>query len=464
MADKDFEINLDYMSAQKATSDFYKNQYLSNKKPLNVSSEGNDEFRIRIGIIDNYLIDRKGTIEDPLDVKNVINMKTGKVVIRWLNYNGGLIRPEDYGYPSSGYPEKWKYIPSKDSKYPEKRTLDCYNHDKASNREILDLSHAFIWANDKNWCGINSLPPVGSRVAIGFLKNNQPVILNYIQTNYTICKPFLKPGETLIKGYGDNYIHFRQSSKLDLHVKSEKGKKDLDDPYNRDIYPNSIEMWQRFDCYTRNLLFDINQKDSNAIYRSTLELKPEMTKLTTKSSTKESFYTITPNDLLLKSNNSKLYLGTEAILQCNNSKITLNNGKANINVNTNIGGILSIPSYSNVTNTLNNILKRLSSLESRMMSAENRIMRLENRMSRAENRISNTENRCSRLENRMANVENRCNNLESRTANLQNTVVNINNSLSSTNNRVNSLYGIVNSLNYTVNYNSNRISWLENKI
>ena len=67
MAEKDFEINLDYMSAQKATSDFYKNQYLSNRKPLNVSSEGNDEFRIRIGIIDNYLIDRKGTIEDPLE-------------------------------------------------------------------------------------------------------------------------------------------------------------------------------------------------------------------------------------------------------------------------------------------------------------------------------------------------------------------------------------------------------------
>ena len=40
---------------------------------------------------------------------------------------------------------------------------------------------------------------------------NKKIILNYIQTNYTICKPFLKPGETLIKGYGDNCCHFNNA-------------------------------------------------------------------------------------------------------------------------------------------------------------------------------------------------------------------------------------------------------------
>ena len=81
-----------------------------------------------------------------------------------------------------------------------------------------------------------------------------PVILGYVSTNYNACKPFVKPGETIIKGYGNNYIHWRWSNKLDINVKSKKGEVDLDDPYKKQTYPNSVDMWMRFDCYTRNFL------------------------------------------------------------------------------------------------------------------------------------------------------------------------------------------------------------------
>lgn len=464
MADRQTNINLDYWSAQKATADFYKSQYFSNRKPVNVDSEGNDDFRIRVGIIDNYMIERNGKIEDPLNIDRVINMKNGKVAIRWLSYNGGMLRSDSYGYPSAGYPQDWKYIPSKDSKYPEKRTLDCYNHDKASDREILDLSHAFIWANEDNWCGINSLPPVGTKVAIGFLKNNQPVILSCIQTNYKVCKPYLKPGETLIKGYGNNYVHFRQSNKIDIHADSIKGKIDIDDPRKKDTYPNTIDMWMRFDCYTRNLLLDVNQKDTNALYRSTMELKPEMTKITVKNDKTESFGTFTPNEILLKSNDGKLYVGDETILQNGNAKLKLTNNLTDINVDMNLRKKLSIPRYSDVSSTLTSILKRINALESRMASTENRITRLEFRLSTAERNVNSLKNKTSSLENRTRAIESRCSSLERRTTSMQNNIVSLSNNLSNLRSTVNQLYGTINSINYTVNYNSNRITWLEMRI
>lgn len=318
----------------------------SNKKPVNGGvTDDFSEVRLRVAQIDNYLIERNGEKIDPLKVDNIINMKLGKVVIRWVEYNGGIIRPEKFGYPSEGYTEDWKYFPEKDSKYPEKRTLDCYNHDKASDRETLDLTHAFIWNNGSNWCGMNYLPPVGSIVVVGFKRGGLPIILGYLQTDYEDCKPFLKPGETIIKGYGKNYIHWRLSDKLDINVKCKKGEKDMDDPYKKDTYPNTIEMWMRFDCYTRNIIIDVNQTDSNK-RKTTIEIKPENCKITSKNADNDqsSFVNISPDDInanvqgigSLFINKSETNIKhNDSYLQINDSGININtNGKLNIQSNT----------------------------------------------------------------------------------------------------------------------------------
>lgn len=275
----------------------------STTNPVNVAADKFDEVRIRLAQIDNYLIERNGAKIDPLKVDNVINMNTGKVVIKWVDFNGGVVRPEQFGYPSEGYLEDWKYFPEKDDKYPEKRTLNCYNHDKASDKEMLELVHAFIWSNGSNWCGMNYLPPIGSVVVVGFKKNNMPVILGYVSTNYNACKPFVKPGETIIKGYGNNYIHWRWSNKLDINVKSKKGEVDLDDPYKKQTYPNSVDMWMRFDCYTRNFLIDVNQTDGK-VAKTTMEIKPEILKITSGNVT----ISVSNGDIYLDVGSSKIYI------------------------------------------------------------------------------------------------------------------------------------------------------------
>ena len=223
-------------------------------------------------------------------------------------------------------------------------------------------------------------------------------------------------------------------------------------------------MWMRFDCYTRNLLLDVNQKDTNALYRSTMELKPEMTKITVKNDKTESFGTFTPNEILLKSNDGKLYVGDETILQNGNAKLKLTNNLTDINVDMNLRKKLSIPRYSDVSSTLTSILKRINALESRMASTENRITRLEFRLSTTEKNVNSLKNKTSSLENRTRAIESRCSSLERRTTSMQNNIVSLSNNLSNLRSTVNQLYGTINSINYTVNYNSNRITWLEMRI
>ncbi len=277
-----FSFNMNDIKNQQALFQHEQNMYNSTKEPANGTFDKFGEARLRVAIIENYTLDNNNpqdstdkTDKDPLNIEKVINMKNGNVVIRWVDFKGGVIRPENFSYPNDGYTEPWTYFPDKDSKYPELRTLDCYNHDKASDREMLSLSHAFIWSNESNWCGMNYLPPVGSVVIVGFKKNNIPVIVGYLPNNYESFKPYLKPGETMIKGYGNNYIHWRWSNKLDLHASSKKGMVDVDDPYKQDVYPNDMEMWIRFDPFTRNIVIDVDQKDSGNAKHTWVEIKPE---------------------------------------------------------------------------------------------------------------------------------------------------------------------------------------------
>jgi hypothetical protein len=325
-------IGLDHLQAQAALNEHEQNLYNNTNKPSNGVFDKFEGVRIRTAVIENYTIKAKdGEEKDPLNIDHVINMNNGQVVIRWINYSGGIIRPDQYGYPEQGYTEPWSYFPDKDSKYPERRTLDCYNHDKASDKEMIPLTHAFIWADEKNWCGMNHLPPVGAIVIVGFKKNNIPVILGYLQNNFTSLTPYLKPGETIIKGYGDNYIHWRWSNKLDMHVKSKKGDIDIDDPYKKDVYPNTIEMWMRFDAYTRDITIDVNQTDSDELRRTTIDIKPETFDVTTMdlNTSKKSTLNVSTEDIYIMSTDETNNIKSELYMDSNNVDITTD---GNINI------------------------------------------------------------------------------------------------------------------------------------
>ena len=357
----------------------------STTNPVNVTAEKFDEVRIRLAQIDNYLIDRNGSNIDPLKVDNVINMNTGRVVIKWVDLNGGVLRPEQFGYPSEGYLEDWQYFPEKDDKYPERRTLDCYNHDKASDKEMLELSHAFIWSNGSNWCGMNYLPPIGSVVVVGFKKKNMPVILGYVPTNYKNCTPFVKPGETVIKGYGNNFIHWRWSDKLDINVKSKKGEIDLDDPYKKQTYPNTIDMWMRFDCYTRNFIIDIKQTDGDT-KRTTLEIKPEILKVTSGKNT----LSVSESDIYANVGSSKVYI--------KNGDVSINANRINLSDNSYINNSIAINEVR-LNERLNPINKSINNLNNRTDNLDNKTDHLQREIDSLKSQISSLLSIINEFEN-----------------------------------------------------------------
>lgn len=156
------------------------------------------DVRLRIGIIDHAV--QKNAPIDPLNASKIINMATGKVCIRWLEYPGGIIRP------------------------PEFSTGSNENYDDFSDREMIGLTHPIMWNSGDNWMGINYMPPVGSVVVVGFRKNNLPVILGFLQQHYSVCEP-LKLGEIMIAGYGRNTSHWKQDHEQEHKAWISQGEK-----------------------------------------------------------------------------------------------------------------------------------------------------------------------------------------------------------------------------------------------
>lgn len=155
----------------------------ANKPAYDGKLDQHGSVRLRIGIVDNPTIKRnQGSKIEATDPYNVINMTTGKVTIKWAEQDGGVLRSSSFGsYGMEG---------------------------EDSDKESLDLTHPFIWANDSNWCGINHLPPIGSIVVVGFRKHNQPIILGYIQSHYEVVTP-IELGEIMNKGFGNNTSHWK---------------------------------------------------------------------------------------------------------------------------------------------------------------------------------------------------------------------------------------------------------------
>lgn len=250
------------------------------------------EVRLRIGIIDNPTIKRteEGRI-DPIDPYNVINMTTGNVSIRWLEQEGGIIRPAEFGeYGQDG---------------------------ETSDREPITLTHPMIWASEAyNWCGIHYMPPVGSVVIVGFRKHNIPVLLGFLQSHYQVVFP-LELGEMMLKGFGNNTSHWKMHDEQEHKAWVNKGQLRpvaiLDSPgrkYKWEKSPYAVGLKLRLKAWTdpknpndKKEMIELvaYRTTDNGTTTSTVEIRPEKISLSSGVDDKLSTLSVTPSSVNIKS-------------------------------------------------------------------------------------------------------------------------------------------------------------------
>ena len=176
------------------------------------------QLQLRIATIENPLKSINSPIsQDPLEIGGKINKSTGRCTLRFNDFQVGAGILNASGQQQNSV---YSYSPS------DRNHNEDYDTD---NTPSVPLTYPFIFANASNWCGINYLPPVASKVIVGFGKGHTPFILGYLCENYKIMSPVLQPGEVCIKGYGNNYIHWQWSNKIEIIAGASQGTQDLDD-------------------------------------------------------------------------------------------------------------------------------------------------------------------------------------------------------------------------------------------
>lgn len=347
---ENLSLNREYIKNQ---STFNK---LEDRSPFDGMLDKLGEVKLKLAIIDNPEIIRSGnTLLNPLDMKNIYNFNNGCVCLKWVDSPGGVIRPSEVD-------GKWEKI-SKNEKYnPEEREYNEW--DISSRRQQVNLSHPFIWADNKNYCGFNYIPPVGSMVIVGFRKQGLPFVLGFLPTHYKICYPVLKPGEMVLKGYGNNYIHNRWSDKLDLKAWSVKNEKDLDDPKGEKKNISDCTLWIRLNANDRYIEL-IAEESGNGKVTDKFNKYPIDADGNHKTSV-----VIRPRDITIKSSNDKessSYFQNEKLIQLDvkeyilnaenttiNSKYTTTINSKDLDINTqNITDITSTNNNINSNNNLN---------------------------------------------------------------------------------------------------------------
>jgi hypothetical protein len=266
----DIGDSADYMTYMNDMASY--NRLAHGHEPYDGQLDKFGDIRLRLAFIDHPENNRDPFDEyDPTDVSDVVNMNTGKVVLKWADTPGGVIRPKE----NSG---QCLYDKKNDNYDSDLRTGDEYVCE--SRREMVDLGHSFIW-NDGvgNWCGMNYIPPVGSKVVVGFRKQGMPLILGYTNTSFNACKPALMPGEVCTKGYGNNYIHHRWSDKLDIKAWTGKGEGDKDDVEGAKTNDTSCTLWIRLDA--NNRFIKLSATDADPAVGTTIFLMPDSLRLVT---------------------------------------------------------------------------------------------------------------------------------------------------------------------------------------
>ena len=117
---------------------------------------------------------------------------------------------------------------------------------------------------------------------------------------------------------------------MDIHLETKKDKLDIDDPYKKDKYPATLDMWVRFDCFTRNIFIDIHQHDDGKNLRTTVELKPETLNVisTDIDNNKKSSYTISTDDICGISTNMNSNESSSFYVSSNLAKLSSTNNES----------------------------------------------------------------------------------------------------------------------------------------
>lgn len=176
------------------------------------------QLQLRIATIENPLKSINSPIsKDNLDTSGVVNLNTGKCTLRFNDFQVGVAIQNDKGSPVDN---PYSYSA------PDRTLIDVAD---SSIGPCVPLTYPFVFTNAKNWCGINYIPPASSKVIVGFGKNHTAFILGYLAEHYQAMTPVLMPGEVCISGWGNNYIHWQWSNKIDIVAGATQGARDLDD-------------------------------------------------------------------------------------------------------------------------------------------------------------------------------------------------------------------------------------------
>lgn len=244
------------------------------------------DVRLRLGVVDNPTIVRKGEGRiDPINSNKIVNMSSGKIAIKWIEESGGIIRSPEFGK----------------------------GDDDFSDREMLTLTHPILWADDTSWMGINYMPPVGSIVVIGFRKNGLPILLGFLQQHYQVMYP-LELGEIGIKGFGQNYSHWKIHNEWETRSWVTKGQKILssktaNNTWTYESAPSTVNLSIKIkaskdpkkpgDPYGMIELKASNPEEGTTIY----SVKPSGAFISSSHDGDSSVFSVTPSEVRINSKN-----------------------------------------------------------------------------------------------------------------------------------------------------------------
>lgn len=177
-----------------------------------------------------------GELQDPLYFDNGINPNSNMATVWPQNIPGWLGRAPGISQPPK--PRPWN------------QTAGAHTNDASSNGTEADIFantnagsdntgdqngmvklpsnvQMIVNANGKvNWTGSNSQPPSGAEIDFEFV-NGKPKAIGYsTSSGYDQVYPFLRPGMSCTKGFGDNYTVNGQGATYDIMVKAAKGEVD----------------------------------------------------------------------------------------------------------------------------------------------------------------------------------------------------------------------------------------------